>query len=297
MPRESVIFGIAGVFFGVLVGWIIGSQQAGPARQIPAVPADAPQTQSQQTRTPPPLDEARVAQLKAALEKSPGNAAPRVELANLYFDHERFVDAAHWYEEALKLEPRSVNVSTGPGHRVLLHEPARRRAEAVRAIADDRAGHTKTLLNVGIVRAFGKQDLDGAAKAWERVIELAPSSPEAGTARQALASLRSGHPDTGGAQARPPDRQVVMAGLLLKLILFLVVVRLVWRFVRGVLEGAGLLQVRGASERRPRTRSGLRCLRRAFPGADGAEGIGNAILLLREMPDGVERLNHVRRAT
>ena len=207
MPKESVIFGIAGVFFGVLVGWIIGSQQAGPARQIPAVPADAPQTQSQQTRTPPPLDEGRVAQLKAALEKSPGNAAPRVELANLYFDHERFVDAAQWYEEALKLEPRSVNVSTDLGiayYYMNRHDAALKQFERSLTIEP---GHTKTLLNVGIVRAFGKQDLDGAAKAWERVIELAPSSPEAGTARQALASLRSGHPETGGAQARPPDRQ------------------------------------------------------------------------------------------
>ena len=34
-----------------------------------------------------------------------------------------------------------------------------------------------------------------------------------------------------------------MAGLLLQLILFLIVVRLVWRFIRGVLEGAGLFQV------------------------------------------------------
>ena len=34
-----------------------------------------------------------------------------------------------------------------------------------------------------------------------------------------------------------------MYGLLLKVILFLVVVRLVWRFLRGVLEGAGYYQV------------------------------------------------------
>ena len=31
MSRDSVIFGIAGVFFGILVGWIIGSQQGGGA--------------------------------------------------------------------------------------------------------------------------------------------------------------------------------------------------------------------------------------------------------------------------
>ena len=207
MPRESVIFGIAGVFFGILVGWIIGSQQAGPSRQIPAVPADAPQTQSQQTRTPPPLDEGRVEQLKAALETSPGNAAPRVELANLYFDHERFVDAAHWYEEALKLEPRNADVSTDLGIAYFrLNQPDAALQQFDRSLKIE-PGHTKTFWNIGIVRAMGKQDLAGAAKAWERVIELAPTSPEAGRAREALASLRGAHPGIGGAEARPPDGQ------------------------------------------------------------------------------------------
>jgi hypothetical protein len=32
---------------------------------------------------------------------------------------------------------------------------------------------TKTLLNQGIVRAFGKQDLDGATQSWERLIAIA----------------------------------------------------------------------------------------------------------------------------
>ena len=36
--------------------------------------------------------------------------------------------------------------------------------------------HIKTLLNVGIVRAFGKQDLAGAGQAWQQVVDLAPDS-------------------------------------------------------------------------------------------------------------------------
>jgi cytochrome c-type biogenesis protein CcmH/NrfG len=198
VPRESVIFGIAGVFFGILIGWIIGSQQVAPARQVAAAPAD-PQSQQSQTRTPPPLDEARVSQLKATLENNPKNVAVRVELGNLYFDHERFVDAAQWYEEALKLEPRNADVSTDLGIAYYyMNRPDVALKQFDRSLAID-PGHTKTLLNIGIVRAFGKQDLEGAAKAWERVIEIAPSSPEAGRARQALASLRNAHPDAGGA--------------------------------------------------------------------------------------------------
>ncbi len=40
VSRDSLIFGVAGVFFGVVVGWIIGSQQAGPAAHPRAGGAD-----------------------------------------------------------------------------------------------------------------------------------------------------------------------------------------------------------------------------------------------------------------
>src|SRR5439155_13702117 len=63
--------------------------------------------------------------------------------------------------------------------------------------------HTKTLLNVGIVKAFGKQDLDGAAQAWQQVIQIAPDSSEGQAARRALDSMRSAHPGMGGGSAKP----------------------------------------------------------------------------------------------
>ena len=56
--------------------------------------------------------------------------------------------------------------------------------------------HSKTLLNIGIVRAFGKQDLDGATQAWQQVIKIAPDSPEGQAAKRALDSLKSAHPGT-----------------------------------------------------------------------------------------------------
>jgi tetratricopeptide (TPR) repeat protein len=198
------MFGIAGVFFGVLVGWIIGSQQAAPAR--PAPPAAESQAAQAQGRTPPPLDESRAAALKASADSNPADAATRVQLGNLYFDHERFPEAARWYQDALKLEPRNVSVSTDLGITYYyMNQPDTALAQFERSL-DIEPRHTKTLLNVGIVRAFGKQDLEGAAKAWQRVIEIAPSSPEADTARQALAGLRSAHPDAGGGPPRPQDK-------------------------------------------------------------------------------------------
>ena len=202
MPRESLILGIAGVFFGILVGWIIGSQQPQPAR--PAAAADA-QPAQQSSRNAPALDEAKASALQSRAGAAPQDPAPRVELGNLYFDHERFREAAQWYEEALRISPRNVNVSTDLGIAYYyMNRPDAALAQFERSLALD-PRHTKTLLNVGIVRAFGKQDLEGAAEAWRRVVELAPASPEADRARQALEGLRSAHPDGGTPQSPPTE--------------------------------------------------------------------------------------------
>ena len=182
MPKESVVFGLAGVFFGILVGWMIGSQQA----RTPAATTSAPPAAAQQAQTAPPFDQSRATALEATIAKNASDVESRVQLGDLYFDAERFADAIEWYEDALKIDPKHVNASTDLGICLLLHEPAGSRAAAVRALASIDPKHTKTLLNIGIVRAFGKQDLEGAAEVWQKVIDIAPSSPEAGTARQAL---------------------------------------------------------------------------------------------------------------
>ena len=53
--------------------------------------------------------------------------------------------------------------------------------------------HTKALLNLGVVRAFGKQDLKGATEVWRRLVEIAPESTEGRQARQALEALSTAH--------------------------------------------------------------------------------------------------------
>jgi cytochrome c-type biogenesis protein CcmH/NrfG len=209
MRADAIVFAIAGTLFGLIIGWVLGSQQtARTARQAAPVAQAAPaQTQQPSAPQPAPVDQARVKALESVAAQNAKDPQPRVQLGNMYFDAEQFPDAIKWYEQAIALDPKDANVSTDLGVAYYYtNQPDRALRQFDHSLAVD-PKHIKTLLNVGIVRAFGKQDLDGAAKAWERVIELAPSSPEAGTARQALASLRSGHPETGGVQARPPDRQ------------------------------------------------------------------------------------------
>jgi cytochrome c-type biogenesis protein CcmH/NrfG len=200
------MFGVAGIFFGLLVGWIIGTQQAPVSTPVPVTQIAA----SGATPAPaaPALDESRVAALRKTAEESPQDAAPRIELANLYFDSERYPDAVRWYEEAVRIDPRNVNASTDLGISYYYTNQADRAlTQFQRSLAVD-PKHSKTLLNVGIVLAFGKQDLEGAAKAFQQVLDVAPGSVEARAARQALDGIRSAHPDVpGGTAAKPPGSQ------------------------------------------------------------------------------------------
>jgi tetratricopeptide (TPR) repeat protein len=193
MSRESLAFALSGTLFGLLVGWIIGSQMA--ARPVPA-PAGAAAAGA--PAGAPALDTNRIAQLEQQATAEPTNATVRTQLGNLYFDAERPDLAIPWYQAALELDPKDADVSTDLGvSYYYTNQPDKALQQFEHSLSVDSA-HLKTLLNQGIVRAFGKQDLDGAAESWRRVVEIAPNSEEGRRAQQGLDGLRAAHQQQGG---------------------------------------------------------------------------------------------------
>lgn len=198
MKNESIAYGIAGVAFGLIAGWIIGTQQPSSRTAAPVAQTAAAPAQNAPSQRAAILDEAKVAALKSVAENQPTNAQPRIELANLYFDAERYDDAIAWYQGALKLTPNDVNVSTDLGVcYYYTNQPDKALLQLSHSLSID-PKHTKTLLNIGIVKAFGKQDLEGATAAWQQVVALGPDTPEGQAAKRALDTLKSAHGATGG---------------------------------------------------------------------------------------------------
>jgi len=208
MKSESIAFGVAGVAFGLIAGWVIGSQQAAlrpPVAAPPSASSGAPARAGESDANPPAtvLDQAKVNAYQSIAEREATNVEARVQLGNLYFDAERYSDAAKWYEQALKLKPNDINVSTDLGVCYYqLNQPDKALDQFKHSLQLD-SKHTKTLLNVGIVKAFAKQDLEGALQAWQQVIDIAPNSPEGQKAKEVLDSLKSAHQNTGG--TKPGD--------------------------------------------------------------------------------------------
>jgi len=196
MRADSIVFALAGIMFGVIVGWVLGSQQArntvpvaAPAAQAQAAGQSAPQG-SQAV----PLDPERVRALQTVAEQNPKDAQPRVQLGNMFFDAEQYPQAISWYEQAMAIDSKDANISTDLGVAYYYtNQPDKAIAQFNHSLSLD-PKHTKTLLNMGIVRAFGKQDLAGATQAWQQVVAIAPDSPEGQAAKKGLEGLANAHP-------------------------------------------------------------------------------------------------------
>jgi cytochrome c-type biogenesis protein CcmH/NrfG len=202
---DSLVFGIAGVCFGLIVGWVLGSQQAArsPAATLGAVEQPASASRQTSQPAPPPIDQDRARSLQDTAERDPKNVEARVQLANLYFDGERCDQAIPWYEAALKLDAKNVNVNTDLGVCYYqTNQPDKALQQFDRSLKLD-SKHVKTLLNMGIVRAFAKKDLEGAANAWKQVVELAPESQEAELAKRGLEGIAAARQKLNGSTPSP----------------------------------------------------------------------------------------------
>jgi tetratricopeptide (TPR) repeat protein len=203
MKHQSFVFALSGTFFGLIVGWMLGSQQAAIGATAPAqssAPIAAPAAAKvagpiRNPSIPPPaqLDETREAELHAVADRDLSDVPSRVGLGNLHFDAGNFERAIGWYESALALAPNDVNVSTDLGvSYYYMGQVERALTQFQRSLEIDQ-NHEKTLLNMGIVRAYGAKDLNGAAAAWGKLIEIAPDTAEGRAAQASLERIAAAH--------------------------------------------------------------------------------------------------------
>jgi len=204
MRSDAIAYVVAGIAFGTILGWVIGTQQVRrAAAPAPEATVAANQQPGSTTRQPPALDQARVQDLQKTLSSDPKNVKAVIELGNTYFDAERWDDAITWYRRAIELDPKNADASTDLGVSYYYsNKPDLALAQFEKSLAMSPM-HTKTLLNKGIVLAFGKQDLKAAATEWQKVVELAPDSPEGQAARRALEGIASAHANPGATPSNP----------------------------------------------------------------------------------------------
>ena len=187
--RDSVsaltaVTGIAGVLFGVIVGYMLGISQreTAPMPVAAASAAAAPVTL---------VNEQELQGYRNILASDPKNARANVELANRLYDAGRYTEAIPYYQQAFSIDSKNVNVSTDLATALFY---AGRADEALaqfdKSLAID-AKHAQTLFNLGIVRRDAKNDPKGAIAAWERLLGSVPDYADAGKVRTMIAELKT----------------------------------------------------------------------------------------------------------
>jgi cytochrome c-type biogenesis protein CcmH/NrfG len=188
MRRDTLVFSVAGIVFGLVVGYMAASWDVVPrpvaiGRQAAAAPAPAAPAVKK-------LNPDEVAALESLAARQPGDASVRVELGNLFMDAERWNEAIRWYREALAVNPALVETATDLGACLVSSgRPAEGLAEFERVLAVD-PGHRNALYNKGI--ALLQMGRGGeAAAAWEELLKRHPDDPQLQGLRGRIEQVRA----------------------------------------------------------------------------------------------------------
>jgi cytochrome c-type biogenesis protein CcmH/NrfG len=194
MNRYTIIGLVVGLIVGVFIGYQAGSavtHGAAPTAQMPSMPSMPPMPQGPPAGGADPQVQGRIAMTQAIVARDPKNVQAWIQLGNDYFDTHQAQKAIEAYGRALELRPSDPNVLTDQGvmYRAL--------GQFDKAIANfekaNRADpkHVQSLFNMGVVYAHDMNQPKKAIDAWNRVIQVAPQSEQAASAKNGIDELKA----------------------------------------------------------------------------------------------------------
>ena len=196
-PIAALVMCVVCLLFGFLAGYFLrGSALSSVHPVSAAAPGSTPAAEpanpaANESPAAPPMphkmptldDLKRMADSKAApllerLKSDPNNPQLENQIGLIYQNAQQFKQAAGYFEKSLRQDPRNIGVRadyasclyyTGDVDGAL--------AQLNQSLIYD-PKHAGTLLNIGIIRWKGKNDVDGAVASWEKLLRYHPDFPQ-----------------------------------------------------------------------------------------------------------------------
>jgi cytochrome c-type biogenesis protein CcmH/NrfG len=206
MRRETLVFTLAGVVFGFVLGYMAASWDVMP-RPAPVAAVAPPAAGGIASAQPAasqsaPLDPDELRAMESLAARQPRDSTVRIEIGNLYMDHQRWDEAVRWYREAQTLTPDDPDVSTDMGA-CFVHSgrPAEGLAEFDRVLTKN-PDHRNARFNRGVALLALGRSLE-AADTWEDLLKRHPDDPQLARLRGRIREIRATASTSSKAEAAP----------------------------------------------------------------------------------------------
>ncbi len=176
------------LLIGLLVGYLVrGSasraSQAAPAAAEMQQAASAPPSAAAQKPMPTLDDMKRMADkqaepLLAKLKADPKNVDLLNKVALIYKATHQFPEAVSYFQKALDVDPKNVAIRTDMASCMYYTgDVDGALAQLNKSLTYD-PKHAGTLMNIGIIKWQGKNDVAGAVAAWQTLLKRNPNFPQ-----------------------------------------------------------------------------------------------------------------------
>lgn len=201
--RRSPLVPLSIVAVATAVGVIVynipdGGTAAADPKAAASTPAHAQGTMP--AATPEPLDQAKVDGLNKKIAANPKDTKALKELANEYSRTEMYKEAAATQAKILEVEPKNTDarLAYGVAHFNMNDLPTAEKAWNEVVAQDPK--NVEAYYDLGFLHlSKSPPQMDKAQAAWEKVVELDPTSELAGTVKSHLDKFKSGAAaDLGG---------------------------------------------------------------------------------------------------
>ncbi len=200
MKREPVVFAVAGMVFGFVLGYMVASWDSPPrvataggptGLSLPSRPPAAGGAAVPQAGGGSALDPDEVKALESLAARDRSNAAVRIELGNLLMDHGQFDAAARWYREAVALDPGQPDVLVDLGASLVNGGKAAEGLEEFEKALKLDPGHKNALFNKGIALMQTGKPAEAVA-IWEGLLKRFPNDPQLRGLREQIEQVKAG---------------------------------------------------------------------------------------------------------